>query len=266
MSSGRNRSPPLPPGRRGARGGRPSSAPGGGRRAARARPSSAPGAGSRGGARCPRRSARGAGAHPLLTRRSRRLCEARAWPGRPVPLGLLGGAHGGAQAHRRRRSMAPGAGARDRTKTPTARRDRRGGLVVSCDPRGARRDPHPAGAWSSVAPAISGDPGPPAGTASRPPPLNRPDQHHPAATESPPAAPWPHREGRRGHRHPATTKIAHRGAQSERRGARGTAGVRQHGPRARDARARGGRATVHPHPEGVRYGSTTYVRPSHPPP
>jgi len=239
MSSGRNRSPPLPPGRRGARGGRPSSAPGGGRRAARARPSSAPGAGSRGGARCPRRSARGAGAHPLLTRRSRRLCEARAWPGRPVPLGLLGGAHGGAQAHRRRRSMAPGAGARD----------------------------HPAGgAWSSVAPAISGDPGPPAGTASRPPPLNRPDQHHPAATESPPAAPWPHREGRRGHRHPATTKIAHRGAQSERRGARGTAGVRQHGPRARDARARGGRATVHPHPEGVRYGSTTYVRPSHPPP
>ena len=57
------------------------------------------------------------------------------------PSGLLGVAHGGAQAHRRRRSMAPGAGARDRTKTPTARRDRRGGLVVSCDRRRPARSP-----------------------------------------------------------------------------------------------------------------------------
>jgi len=79
MSSVRNRSPPSPPGPGAAGAGLIGSWCG--------LELAGPGAGSRRGARCPRRSARGAGAHPLLTRRSRRPRRARRGVGAAAPPG-----------------------------------------------------------------------------------------------------------------------------------------------------------------------------------
>lgn len=153
--------------------------------------------------------------------------------------------------------MVPGAGARDHPKTPTARRDRRGGLVVSCDPQAPPRSSsrrRPLHSLHRVSHSPGRDlhraaPAHPARSAS--------SSSHRKPSSSPVAAPrgqaWasaPHDHGNRSQRRTA-------------REARGTAGVRQrqHGPRARGD----GPLCTPPHPEGVRYG-TAQRRTALPPP